>query len=242
VQHRLLPILALLLSALGGGCWSDPGSLPRLESVEPSRLAARTAQGLLLRGLDFPESEARLLLQSPWGTRELHAPQRLDSETLLAALPEDLAPGRYGLLLAFAGTPPCELPDALLLEAPAVPPRDLEGPVVWVRAPGGDQGQRAGAWLWVEVEAEDPSGVARLGLRVEGLLHSQAQRVVSAGGTSGWARFRVWIPPELEPLQMFWLLPEAWDRLGNWSLGRHASSVIVCGPGGPEDLQVPCPD
>jgi len=227
------------------GCGADPLPLPTVHRVDPPVVGAGKASLLRVWGSGFPVAGlpvVRLRAPASGEGGSLRAPVGVSAELVVGVVPAGLPPGRYDVELTWPDLPRLVLPGALTLQ-PSPRPADTRGPLVWLEGPDPSVGVRAGSTVEVVLAARDPAGVARLGFTTSGLVSGEAERTVSSGSDLAWTTIRLPIPDWLEPLQLFWILPHAADRLGNEASGVRADSLIVCDPAGdPATTPFGCPD
>lgn len=228
-QALLLCAAVLGAAVVGPGCRED--RYPLLNAVEPAWVWEGGRATLALHGVHLPATPTGVLLLGPV-TQPLQHVQGVSTRLVLATLTQGLPPGHYGVEVSFAGWPRATLPDALEVRAAPEGLTDMEGPDVWLSAPDPSMGVRAGVPLWLELEASDPSGVRWIGYETTGRLESSAGRAVSSGGDEASTRLLLPVPADLQPLNLFWVIPIAEDRLGNRGAATYAASIVICGDAG----------
>lgn len=240
--RRPLATLALLVSLLCGlarlGCGSEPTHDLALSSVEPHHVPTTSPTVLHVHGQGLETPALAVVLRQGDRSTWLRT-EPLSDRLLLAVAPVGLAPGNHELELQAPGELPRTLTDGLEVVVPEES-GDIFGPEVRLLYPDPGLGLRAGTWVWLQLEADDPAGVAHMGYRLVGLIEGEVERPVAAGGTTATARFPLWVPDTLEPFQLFYIVGVARDGRGNVGLSTRAYSMIICGPASASTPEVAC--
>lgn len=240
-EPSVVPCLCVLLVllVLPGACGAPIGDPPNLFEVQPSRILEHSSVVLRMHGDGFPPSTPLVVLRGGH-TLALRSVSRVSDHTILGAIREGIGPGMYDLQVSFPGRAPLLIEEALVVEPMPSGPQDRRGPMTWLTYPDPSLGLRAGSRIWLEILAEDESRVAEIGYVAEGLVEAEESREVSSGGARAWTRFAFEVPAELEPLQLFWVIPNALDRHGNLGISQLAYSMVICGDTGGSSPDWPC--
>ncbi len=235
---RLLVGAACLFMSWAG-CSGPETPRPEIWAVEPAEVPADARSLLLVRGRGFPDDDPLVALEDGGTVAYGYSVRRLSMSTIQVVV-AGLSSGVYDVRVKFPGRASVALEQGLAVTPVADRPEDATPPDVWLVAPDPSQGLRPGTRVWVEIMARDPSGIARMGYFTEGRYETSITREVRAGGDTAWARFPLDVPPDMEPLHLFWLIPEAWDTKGNHGLSDYAESMVVCGDPGDGSPPWPC--